>query len=135
MRQLPEVATAGPGGGDPVTGVELAGQPYDERGLLRPPAAATALSAIRADRKGAMIQYTTVEFHRGWNGVETFIRTLMKVGYIKPASTANSYAVLDVLDDNDDIIASYDLPTRNAFAYVYRKLRLRVVKPPPEATT
>lgn len=115
-----------------MTGIELAGQPYDDRGILRPPATATALSVIRANpRTGAMIQYTTVEFIHGWPGVEHFIRTLMKVGYIKPSSSSTDpgYAVLDVLDDDDDIIGDYSLPNRNAFGFVYRKLHLRVARP------
>lgn len=50
-------------------------------------------------------------------------------GYLKVCGSAPCYAVLDVLDDNDDILFSYDLPNRKAFAYVYRKLHLRVVNP------
>lgn len=88
-----------------MTGVELAGQPYDERGLLRPPANAVGLSAIRAvGRQGVMRQYSAVEFRRGWAGVEHFIRILRAVGYVKPSGTAPCYAVLDVLDADGDIV-------------------------------
>jgi hypothetical protein len=40
--------------------------------------------------------------------------------------------VLDVLNAEGDIVQDYDLPTRQAFAYVYRKLRLRVEAVPEE---
>lgn len=105
------------------------GTPYDERsGLLRPPAEAVGLSAIRCLPDGSARQYTGVDFTRGWAGVEHFIRTLRAVGYVKPCRAAPSYAVLDVLDANGDILDSYDLPNAKAFKYVYRKLRLRVVR-------
>jgi hypothetical protein len=106
----------------------LPGTPYDETsGLLYPPAAATGLSAIRAlPPNGAMRQYSAVEFDRGWAGVEHFIRTLRAVGYIKPSSAAPSYAVLDVLDTDGDIIFDYDIPTAVAFRFIKRKLQLRV---------
>lgn len=109
-----------------MTGVELAGTPYDESGLLRPPAAAVGLSAVRALPDGSMRQYSAVEYPR-WNGVEHFIRTLRAVGYVRPSSVKPSYAVLDVLDAEGDIIGDYDIPTAHAFAYVKRKLKLTVV--------
>ncbi len=107
--------------------------PYDESGLLRPPAEATGLSAIRAMPDGSMRQYSAVEFQRGWSGVEHFVRTLRAVGYVKPTSTGPSYAVLDVLDADGDIIGDYDVPTAAAFRYIKRKLQLRVEHPPEGA--
>ena len=105
-----------------------AGTPYDDSGLLRPPAAATGLSAVRALSDGSLRQYTAVEFKRGWNGVEHFVRTLRAVGFVRPSSAdTTGYAVLDVLDPNGDIIADYDIPTSQAFRFVKRKLRLTVV--------
>jgi hypothetical protein len=84
-------------------GIELAETPYDNSGLLRPPADAVGLSAIRALPDGSMRQYSAVGFHSGWGGVEHFIRTLRSVGYIRPSSSTTSYAVLDVLDANDAV--------------------------------
>lgn len=72
-------------------------------------------------------QYTAVEFERGWNGVEHFIRTLRAVGYVRPSGSAESYTVLEVLDAEGDIIGEYDIPINRAFAYVKRKLKLAVV--------
>lgn len=107
----------------------LPGTPYDGTGLLRPPPDAVGLSVIRGLPDGSMRQYTSVEFARGWNGVEHFIRTLMAFGYVKPSSAEPSYAVLDVLDADEDIIGDYDVPTASAFRYIKRKLQLRVVTP------
>jgi hypothetical protein len=103
------------------------GTPYDDTsGLLRPPAGAVGLSAIRALPDGSMRQYSSVEFTRGWNGVEHFIRTLRAIGGIKPSSVEPSYALLDVLDAEGDIIGDYAIPDAKAFRYVKRKLELRV---------
>lgn len=44
----------------------------------------------------------------------------------QPTSTAPSYAVLDVLNADGDIIGDYDVPTVAAFRYIKRKLQLRV---------
>lgn len=107
------------------------GTPYDEGGaLLRPPADAVGLSAIRLTRDGGMVQYGGVEFTCGWSGVERFIRTLRAVGYVKPTSKEPSYAVLDVLDAEGDIIGDYSVPTAAAFRFIYRKLKLRVEPAP-----
>ncbi len=113
-------------------GIELAGTPYDSTGLLRPPAAAVGISAIRALPDGSMRQYSAVGFHSGWGGVEHFIRTLRAVGYIRPSSSEPSYAVLDILDANDDIVFDYDIPTSHAFRYVKRTLKLTVVSDPDD---
>jgi hypothetical protein len=90
-----------------------------------PPPNARGLSAIRALADGSMRQYSAVEWPT-WNGVKHFIRTLRALGYIRPASVERSYAVLDVLDADGDIIGDYDVPTAAAFRYIKRKLQLRV---------
>jgi hypothetical protein len=92
----------------------------------KPPASAVGLSAIRGISGGRMRQYSSVEFTRGWNGVEHFLRQLRAVGYVKPCKAGPSYAVLDVLDADGDIIGNYDIPTAAAFRYVKRKLKLTV---------
>jgi len=103
------------------------GTAYGDSDLLRPPANAVGLSAIRVLPDGSMRQYSAVGFHSGWGGVEHFIRTLRAVGFIRPSSSDTSYAVLDVLDANDDIIFDYCIPTSRAFKYVKRRLKLTVV--------
>lgn len=111
------------------------GTPYDHAsGVLRPPAGAVGLSAMRPVR-GVARNYTAIEFTRGWNDVEHFIRTLMKIGYIAPSSSAPSYAVLDVLDAAGDIIGDYNVPNAMAFRYIKRKLDLKVEQVPDGRTT
>lgn len=109
------------------------GTPYDHAsGLCSPPANAVGLSAMRPVR-GVARNYIGVEFTRGWNGVEHFVRMLMKVGFISPSSSAPSYAVLDVLDADGDIIGDYAVPHARAFRFIYRKLGLRVERVPEDA--
>lgn len=111
------------------TATPLAGTPYDSTGLLRPPVAATGLSAVRALPDGSMRQYSAVGFRQGWSGVDQFIRTLRAVGFVRPSSRDTAgYAVLDVLNADGDLIADYDVPTAVAFRYVKRKLRLTVAR-------
>ena len=104
------------------------GTPYDTKsGLLRPPATARGLSALRALRNGAARQYSAVEWET-WNGVEHAVRTYYKLGFIRPSSAqTDGYAVLDVLDPEGDIIADYDVVTAEGFRYIKRKLKLTVV--------
>lgn len=109
------------------TVTDLCGTPYDDASALcRPPSGAVGLSAIRGLPDGSMRQYNAVEFTQGWYGVERFIRTLRAIGFVEPSSAAPSYAVLDVLDADGDIIGDYNIPHARAFRYVYRKLKLRV---------
>jgi hypothetical protein len=104
------------------------GTPYDDTGLLRPPAEAVGLSALRVLRDGSPRQYSAVKFARGWDGVDRFICILRATGQIRASSTAtDGYAILDVLDADGDIIADYDIPTARAFKYVKRELRLTVL--------
>lgn len=108
------------------------GTRYDDTSeLRRPPAGAIGLSAVRGLPGGAMRQYTSIEFSRGWAGVERFIRILRAVGYIEPCTPKDSYAVLDVIDADGDILDSYDLPHARAFKYVYRTLQLRIEEGSP----
>lgn len=104
------------------------GNPY------HPPADAVGLGAIRILKNGTMRQYSAVEFNRGWNGVEHFVRTLRVLGYVKPSSSERSAGVLDVINADGDIIGDYDIPTAAALRYIKRKLKLTVVHSPEEAT-
>lgn len=115
-----------------MTGIELAGKPYggDDSGLLRPPATAVGLSAIRGLSRGRMRQYSAVEFERGWPGVDRFIRALRACGYVRPSSAEPSYGVLDVIDANGEIVFDYDVVSATAMAYIRRKLGLTVVSEP-----
>lgn len=99
--------------------------------------AATGFTVFRVLPDGTGRSYSAVEFTRGWAGAEHFLRQLRACGYVKNSSTDpdSGYAVLDVLDADDDIVQDYEVPSGAAFAYIKRKLRLTVVHPPTEAVS
>ena len=108
-------------------GIEAAGTPYDDKsGVLRPPAEAIALSAIRGLPSGAMRQYTAVEYPRGWAGVEHDVRTFWALGLLAPTEV-DGYAVLDVLNAEGEEVADYTVRTSEGFAYIKKRLCLTVV--------
>jgi hypothetical protein len=79
-----------------------------------PPSTATALSAVRALPSGEARGYTTVE--GPYRLIERTVRTAWHVGYVTRAGE-DSYAVIDVIDDNSDIIADYGVPHARAFQW------------------
>jgi hypothetical protein len=95
-----------------------------------PPEAATGLSAIRGLPDGSLRQYSAVEFDHGRVGVARFVHRCAAIGLLKPSSAEPSYAVLDVLDAEGDIIGDYNVPTAQAFAHIKRKLQLTVEATP-----
>lgn len=86
---------------------------------------ASALSAFRILPDGNGRAYTIVEAPAGRAAIERTIRMARAVGYLTE-DTDPSYAVLDVLNDNDDIVQDYTIPTAHAFKWWYRRLGLRV---------
>lgn len=86
---------------------------------------ATALSAFRALPNGAGRQYSVVEAPSGYDAVELSIRRFNAFGFIGGTSE-DCYAVLDVLDENDDIIQDFHIPNARAFRYIKQVLGLRV---------
>ena len=91
---------------------------------------AVAVSAFRALPNGVGRQYTASEAtsDNKWRAINHLLRMARACGYIKPTSgDCDCYAVLDILDDNDDIVQDFCIPTSRAFGWWYRKLRLRVV--------
>lgn len=94
------------------------------------PEAAVGLGAFRALKNGDARAYTNVRFRRGYPAVERFLRTLAAIGYLDALrddhDPRDCYAVLDVLDENEDILCDFGIPHARAFRYVYRKLELRV---------
>jgi hypothetical protein len=95
---------------------------------------ATGLTAMRPV-KGLARNYTEVEFTRGWAGVDHFLRQLEACGLVQDSNTEPSYAVLDVLNDEGDIIQDYNIPTAAAFRYIKRKLKLRVASTDGDTNT
>lgn len=98
-------------------------------GVEPPPAEAVALSAVRELKSGALRQYSATTFPGGaWDGCAFAIRRAAKIGLLKPSrSDVPSYALLDVLDDDGDILVSYDIPTAQAFRYWKRTMRWVVI--------
>ena len=93
-----------------------------------PPADAVALTAFRELPDGRGRQYTE-SWTPGdpWQGCEHFIRMCAAVGFLIENAPGRVYAVLDAVNEEGDIVATYDIPTARAFRFIYRKLHLRVV--------
>jgi hypothetical protein len=91
---------------------------------------AAAYSAFRAVTPHRGRQYTVSEPVSGGRAVMSrLLRMAAAVGYVRPATCdadSRCYAVLDVLNGDDDIVQDYCIPTANAFRWWYRKLDLRV---------
>jgi hypothetical protein len=111
------------------------GQVYESRTRaaasdgIAPPADSVALSAFRALPDGSGRQYTAATFPAGpWKGCERMIRMAWYIGFLKPscATQCSHYAVLDVLNAEDDIVRDYCIPHGEAFRWWYSKLHLRV---------
>ncbi len=99
--------------------------------LPKPPAAAVSLTAFRELPDGSGRQYTESWFPGDpWRGCEHFIRMCGALGFLRESSPAHAYALLDVLDEDGEILATYDIPHADAFRFIYRKLHLRITKPP-----
>lgn len=97
--------------------------PPDWPGL---PPGTTGFTAFRSLPGGRGRQYTAAHFTRERAGAEWFLRQLRACGFIRRSSSTRAYALLDAIDADGEVLETYDLPTRQAFAYAYRKLGLRV---------
>ena len=94
-----------------------------------PPAAAVALTAVRELPDGRARQYTEARTPGSpWQGCERFIRMCGALGYLTGSASEHSYAVLDAIDADGDILATYGIPHERAFRFIYRKLHLRVAE-------
>ncbi|MEU4576062.1 hypothetical protein [Nonomuraea sp. NPDC023979] len=91
---------------------------------------AAAYSAFRAVTPHKGRQYTISEpVSGGRETMNRLFRQAAAVGYVHPANCdagSGCYAVLDVLDGDDEPVQEYCIPTAAAFAWWYRKLGLRV---------
>lgn len=74
-----------------------------------------------------MRQYSQVEFTNGRPGANRYYRMFAGTGSIVESSTEPSYAVLDVLDADGEIVQDFDVPTAEGFRYIKRMLGLTVV--------
>ena len=88
---------------------------------------AVALSAFRVLPNGEGRAYTIAEAESGRNAIDHILRMARACGYVTPSAVDDdSYAVLDVLDDEDAIVQDFAIPTAAAFRWWKRKLHLSV---------
>lgn len=93
----------------------------------KPPAGAVALTAFRELPDGRGRQYTATTFPANpWQGCEHFVRTCAAIGFVKDCTPEHAYAVLDAIDEDGEILATWDITSAQAFQFIYRKLHLRV---------
>ncbi|MFD1145938.1 hypothetical protein [Saccharothrix hoggarensis] len=93
---------------------------------------AVALTVFRALPDGETgRQYTIAEADSGRDAIVRSIRSAAAVGFIAAAGTTGAYAVLDVLNHDEDIVQDFAIPTRAAFEWWARKLHLSVEPPAP----
>ncbi|SET50400.1 hypothetical protein [Nonomuraea wenchangensis] len=95
---------------------------------------AVAVSAFRALPDGDGRQYTVSEPVDSSDPKRVIRRSLRRawaIGFVRPTThedgPCDCYAVLDILDANDDIVQDFCIPTARAFRWWYRLLGLRVV--------
>ena len=94
-----------------------------------PPPGAVALTAFRELPDGRGRQYTASWTpDNPWQGWEWFIRMCGHIGYLRDSDDQPCYALLDAVDEDGDILATYDIPHAEAFRFIYRKLHLRVAE-------
>lgn len=86
---------------------------------------AHALTVFRILPSGEGREYTATTFPRDpWAGCEHFIRIARKVGWLSPAG--ESYAVLDVLNAEGNIVQDFGIRDARAFQQIKRRLNLQV---------
>lgn len=88
---------------------------------------AVALTAFRALPSGVGQAYTISEAPSKGKAIRFWLNRARAIGFIKPATAEcrDCYAVLDVLDADDDIVQDFCIPTARAFRWWYRTLNLR----------
>jgi hypothetical protein len=87
--------------------------------------AAHALTLFRVLPNGEGRCYTATTFPRSpLAGCERLVGMARKVGWI--ADCDDSYGLLEVLDENGDILADYDIPNARAFSALKKKLNIVV---------
>lgn len=92
---------------------------------LDPKAHALALFRILPNGEGR--KYTATTFPANpWAGCERFIRTCYAVGMLG-GDPETSYAVLDVIDADHDIVQDFPIPNANAFQWIKKKLDIAVL--------
>lgn len=91
---------------------------------------AVAVTAFRGLPDGTGRTYTVSEAASGNKrlAINHLLRMARSCGYVRPScGGCDCYAVLDILNENEDVIQDFCIPTDRAFRWWYRKLHLRVV--------
>jgi hypothetical protein len=95
---------------------------------------AAALTAFRGLPNGVGRQYTISEAPTREKAIRYSLRVAWVLGFVKAtthrekaAEPCGCYAVLDILDGDDEIVQDFCIPTARAFKWWYRHLGLRVV--------
>ncbi|WP_433358742.1 hypothetical protein [Streptosporangium sp. CA-115845] len=87
---------------------------------------AKALTVFR-EHRGEPRTYTIAEAPGGRHSIERTLFVAAKVGYVAvPVPGQAGYAVLDILDGEDQPVQELSIPSRRAFVWWYHKLRLRM---------
>lgn len=93
---------------------------------------AVAVTAFRGLPDGTGRFYTVAEAVSDdpkdkWLAINHLLRMARACGYAKATcGGCTCYAVLDILDSNNDLVQDFCIPTDRAFRWWYRKLHLRV---------
>jgi hypothetical protein len=96
--------------------------------IAPPPAGTVALTACRDLPDGRTRQYTATTFPSDpWRGCERFVRMCGAISHARNCEAGSrAYALLDAINEEGDILETWDIPTAQAFRFIYRKLHLRV---------
>jgi hypothetical protein len=96
---------------------------------MKPPPEATGVGAFRVLPDGTGRSYTIMDVP-SWQSLEQLMRQAQATCGLRPtcegAAPCGCYAVLDLYDDADCVVADGCIPTRRAFRWWYRKVGWRV---------
>ncbi|RCG18224.1 hypothetical protein DQ384_39200 [Sphaerisporangium album] len=92
---------------------------------------ARALTAFRALPDGTGRAYTISEAPDGRAAIARTLHRAKAIGYVKPPTPecGGCYAVLDILNHDDEPVQDLCIPTARAFRWWYRTIHLRVERP------
>lgn len=92
---------------------------------------AVAVSAFRALPNGVGRQYTISEAQSKGQAIRASLHRASGIGFVKATGheggPCGCYAVLDILNADDEPVQEFCIPTARAFHWWYRHLHLRVV--------
>lgn len=88
---------------------------------------ADSLTAVRYLKDGRGRQFSETTWPNAAEGCRFWVRRFELLGFIRPCERDSEwYALLDVLGENGDILATFEVPTAQGFRYIKRMLHLVV---------